>query len=280
MTRPLGILRGSFGRVALLDMNTSLVEHAHHHCHVILKISGPDQTFHVLSKELPVRDDTAVLVNSWEPHHYTHVLPDHRTTFLALYIEPRWLADLDGSLISCSRSAFFENACVAITDEIRRLRHELARRIEDDLYDDSGELESLTRELTLAIVHRFAARGLEGFGDSGRRTTPDFRIRRVTRYMRFNAHSSFALDELAKIAGLSRPHFNHLFRTTTGVSPGVFGNSVRVEMAMRALAERQGTIGALSDELGHSAQSNFMRFFQQHTGIAPSQFRRAVLQLG
>jgi AraC-like DNA-binding protein len=37
---------------------------------------------------------------------------------------------------------------------------------------------------------------------------------------------------------------------------------------------------ALADDLGFSAHSNFTRFFQQHTGIAPRQFRRALAQVG
>ena len=45
MTEALSILRGGFGRLALLDMDTSLVDHAHPHCHLIFKASGPDQDF-------------------------------------------------------------------------------------------------------------------------------------------------------------------------------------------------------------------------------------------
>ncbi|MGC1665171.1 MAG: AraC family transcriptional regulator, partial [Bradyrhizobium sp.] len=38
MSTALRIAHGAFGRVALLDMDESLVRHAHPHCHVLLKV--------------------------------------------------------------------------------------------------------------------------------------------------------------------------------------------------------------------------------------------------
>lgn len=275
MTKALGILRGAFGRVALLDMDTSLVPHAHHHCHVILKASGPDQAFTVEDQRLPVREDTAVLVNTWEQHHYIHQKHDTRTVFLALYIEPAWLASADPSFAGCMHPAFFSQAGAAITDEIRKLRSKLVDRIGWHGYDDPKEAERLILDLTLAVAHQFAdwrsRREQTGAGD--------FRVRRAVRYMRDHVNAPYDLDAVARMAGLSRPHFNCLFRQCTGISPGLFSNAIRVEASVRALSEQDRPVGALSDELGFSAQSNFTRFFQQHTGIVPSQFRRALAQV-
>ncbi len=66
MTKALSILQGRFGRVALLDMDTSLVDHAHPHYHLIFKASGPDQSFVVEGQTVPLRSDTLVAVNSWQ----------------------------------------------------------------------------------------------------------------------------------------------------------------------------------------------------------------------
>src|SRR6476469_4071240 len=72
-------------------MDTSLMPHAHPHCHVILKASGPDQLFTVADEAYPVREDTAVLVNAWEQHRYRHCRHDVPTLFLARYTERSWL---------------------------------------------------------------------------------------------------------------------------------------------------------------------------------------------
>ena len=45
MSTALRIAHGAFGRVALLDMDWSLVRHAHPHCHVLLKVEGADTQF-------------------------------------------------------------------------------------------------------------------------------------------------------------------------------------------------------------------------------------------
>src|ERR1700755_60178 len=87
MSKALRIAHGAFGRVALLDMDYSLVRHAHPHCHVLLKVEGADTQFVVGEATCPLTDDTAVLVNGWQPHSYVHVPERPRTVILALYIE-------------------------------------------------------------------------------------------------------------------------------------------------------------------------------------------------
>lgn len=242
-----------------------------------MKVSGPDQYFIVEEKALPVRDDTAVLVNTWEQHRYLHQMHDRRTVFLALYIEPSWLAGTDRTFMRCTHPAFFSRSGVAITDEIRKLRQDLAERIRSKECDDPKEAEQLILDLTTAFAHQFADwRSPPSAPDH----VNDFRIRRAIRHMRETYRKQFDLDQVASAAGLSRPHFNFLFRHCTGVSPAVYGNAIRVEAAVRALCEQQKSVVALADELGFSAHSNFTRFFQQHTGIAPRQFRRALAQAG
>ena len=275
MTTALGIVRGSFGRVALLDMDTCLVKHAHHHCHLIMKACGPDQDFTIEGEAFPVRDETAVAVNTWQEHEYAHRPGPARTLFLALYIEPAWLADADPSFSACSKPGFFAKSCIPLGPEVKRLRSKLAEHVATDISGSLHDVEEMVLDLTLAIAHgccdsRERSRGLE------ERIPKDFRIRRAVRAMREGAGERLGLDRVASAAGLSRPHFNHLFRRCVGVSPAVFANAIRVEAAVEALRSRDVELGVISDELGFSAQSNFTRFFQQHTGTPPNQFRRVM----
>ena len=68
MSEALRIRSGSFGRVALLDMDRNLVRHAHPHCHVLLKVDGADTQFLVGETVAHLTDESAVLVNAWTPH--------------------------------------------------------------------------------------------------------------------------------------------------------------------------------------------------------------------
>ncbi|MDB5603385.1 MAG: Transcriptional regulator, AraC family [Bradyrhizobium sp.] len=278
MTRALSIVRGRFGRVALLDMDTSLVDHAHPHYHLIFKASGPDQNFVVEGQTVPLRSDTLVAVNSWQQHEYVHRHGAERTLFLALYIEPAWLADADRTFAGCSEPGFFPRAGIAITNEIDRLRAGVVRRMADP--SDPHELQELILDLCLTVSY--------GFSDwrdrSARLRTPrgsrDYRISRALRHIRDSSAEAVDLDDVANISGLSRPHFNHLFRECTGVSPRVYVNALRVETAVGRLRQHQDEIGSISEDLGFSAQSNFTRFFQQHTGTSPNQYRRVMADLG
>ena len=278
MTQALSILQGRFGRVALLDMDTSLVDHAHPHYHLIFKASGPDQNFVVEGREVPLRADTLVAVNSWQQHAYVHNHSAERTLFLALYIEPGWLADADSSFAHCSEPGFFARAGIPITPEIDRLRAGIVRR----MADASGrhdELQELILGLCLNVAYGFSDWRDRAAGLHKSRGAFDYRIGRALRRMREQAAETVDLDDMARDCGLSRPHFNHLFRHCTGVSPRVYVNALRVETAVGRLRQHRHEIGDISEDLGFSAQSNFTRFFQQHTGTSPNQYRRVMAEV-
>lgn len=58
-------------------------------------------------------------------------------------------------------------------------------------------------------------------------------------------------------------------------TPQVFRSGVRVEEAMRRVAEGSALTDVALD-LGFSAPGNFSRFFKEHTGVSPSICKRAT----
>jgi AraC-like DNA-binding protein len=260
-------------------MDTSLVGHAHPHCHLIFKVAGADQEFVVENKVYPLRRDTVVAVNAWQPHAYFHRPSGERTLFLAFYIEPGWLAEADGIFLGCARPSFFPRACVVIGAGIERLRTRLVEHMAEGTIDRPEELQQLILDLCLQVSY--------GFSDWRSCRSPllgppprDFRINRALRYMRENVAGPLDLDGVARVSGLSRPHFNHLFRTCTGLSPRLYINALRIEAAVGRMHQQHDGIRVISDALGFSAQSNFTRFFRQHTGTSPHQFRRVLDDVG
>ncbi len=278
VTKALCILRGRFGRIALLDMDTSLVGHAHPHCHLIFKVAGIDQQFIIEDKAAPLRHDTVVAVNAWQQHAYLHRQSAESTLFLALYIEPDWLVQADRRFRYCARPDFFPHACVPIGAEIKRLRARLVERMAEGPAGRPEELQQIILDLCLMLSGGLSEWRV-GHGALSR-APRDFRIARALRYMRGSAAGPLDLDDVARVAGLSRPHFNYLFRTGIGLSPRLYFNALRIEAAVGRLHQQHEGIGAISDALGFSAQSNFTRFFQQHTGTSPHQFRRVMADLG
>ena len=278
MSSAIRLFQGRFGRVALLDMTAPLVEHAHHHCHVLLKAGGADSAFLVRGERQPLTDSTVVLVNAWEPHAYQHDLPPGQDTLiLALYIEPSWLAEIQQSLALSGHPRFFPRNCVEINSNTKKLVEEFVLELwwADDIA--AARLESLLFNLMIAVIDGYSGwRDMAGLLRSRPPTAIDPRIRRAIAYMRANVAVDFDMTALAGEAGLSRAHFFALFQRETQTTPLVYANVLRVEAAIRRLTEQRQPVADISYALGFSAPSHFARFFRQHIGITPTEYRSRV----
>jgi AraC family transcriptional regulator len=280
MSDALRIAHGPFGRVALLDMDRSLVRHAHPHCHVLLKVEGDDTQFLVGERIAPLTDEQAVLVNAWETHAYVHDPRRRRTIILALYIEPHWLAEFRPNWEASSSGRFFSQTAGAITPRIRSLAHDLATSMVH-APDAKAEHEELLGRLMISVIERFSdwQRVAPSLRNAARASGMDWRIRRAVKAMREDPGASPSVDRLARAAGLSRAHFFRLFGQATGVSPNVFLNVLRLESAVTSMVATQEPVASVSERLGFSAPAHFTRFFRDHAGVTPIAFRQ-VTRLG
>jgi AraC-like DNA-binding protein len=279
MSTALRIAHGPFGRVALLDMDRSLVRHAHPHCHVLLKAEGADTQFAVGNGLVSLTDSQAVLVNAWEPHAYVHDPVRPRTIILALYIEPAWLKSFRPNWAASGGAGFFERPAGELSARIRHLAMELAQGM---LADPGASVaqEQLLSDLMIAVIERFTPwRSLSMSLAAGDRHRFDWRIRRVVDLMRADPAAGGDTDRLAREAGLSRAHFFRLFERSTNVTPHVYLNVLRMELAVQAIVHRQESLGEVGQRLGFAAPAHFTRFFRDHAGVKPSEFR-AVARMG
>lgn len=279
MTTALRIAHGQFGRVALLDMDTPLVSHAHSQCHVIFKASGADSAFYVSEERLPVTDKTAILVNAWEPHYFFSEPDFPRTVYLALYIEPKWLATLHRPFHLSGHPCFFPRACVEITPHIRRLADNLIGELLSLIPMSRDTLETALFDLMLAISEQFSAlRSIDELVRPEGLQLPDSRIQRAISYIENNLGQPLDADSLAGAAHLSRAQFFVRFRHATGMTPNFFVNMRRAEAACRQLArqDERTSVGRLAEGLGFSDQGHFTRFIRGQLGVTPSEYRRVV----
>jgi AraC family transcriptional regulator len=275
MSNALRIAHGPFGRVALLDMDRSLVRHAHPHCHVLIKAEGADTQFAVGDDLIALTDTQAVLVNAWEPHAYVHDPRCPRTIILALYIEPEWLRLFRPNWSASAGPKFFEQPAGELSAGIVSM----ARNLTDAMLSDPGAgaaHERLLSDLMIAVIERFTA--WRNVGPSMRDTAAalapaDWRIRRAVDRMRARPAGDCDVATLAREAGMSRAHFYRLFTRQTKASPHVYLNVLRMELAVDAIVRRPGSLADLSGQLGFSAPAHFTRFFRDHAGVKPSEFR-------
>jgi AraC family transcriptional regulator len=278
MSTALRIAHGEFGRVALLDMDRSLVRHAHPHCHVLIKASGADTHFAVGDDFVALTDNQAVLVNTWQPHAYVHDPSRPRTIILALYIEPDWLKCFRSNWTANGVAGFFERPAGELSPRIRKLSMDLATVMLDDPAANSTQKQLLS-DMMISIIERFTpwrnlSRSLPAFSQS--RNPSDWRIRRAIDLIRSDPLAVRDVDALAREVGLSRAHFYRLFEQSTRMTPHIYVNLLRMELAVKTVLHGHESLTAVSEQLGFAAQSHFTRFFRDHAGVNPSEFRHVA----
>ena len=279
MSTALRIAHGAFGRVALLDMDRSLVRHAHPHCHVLIKVAGADTQFAVGDQLVDLTDQQAVLIDAWKPHAYVHDERRPRTIILALYVEPEWLNRFRSNWGVNSASAFGAKNAGEISARMRALAMDLAQAMLTDPASRAAH-ERLISDLMISIIERFTSWRSAAERIPVDRQSIDWRIRRIIALMRTDPGRALDADALAREAGLSRAHFFRLFESSTRVTPHVYLNALRLELAVNAIVhDNNVSLSPLSRRLGFSAPAHFSRFFRDHAGVSPSEFG-TVARLG
>ena len=278
MSKVIRLLHGEFGRVALLEMDAPLVTHAHHHCHILCKVGGPDTAFQVRGKNCPLTNDNAVLINAWEEHSYLHLpVGGSNPILLALYLEPKWLASFSKKFLASSHPRFFMSNLSTLGAHQKQALEKISMELwwSDQITHD--QLESMLLELTLSFMENADVITSGDLRNSGNTLAfMDPRIRKAIHLMRTSPQGFTDISLVAKSVNLSRSHFFELFRRCTGLSPVVFANVLRMEFAFDALADKDESLIHIGDELGFSAQGHFTRFFKQHQGVTPSLYRQQV----
>lgn len=75
---------------------------------------------------------------------------------------------------------------------------------------------------------------------------------------------------------LSTGYFGQLVKTETGRTAKEFINDRMIAVAKEYLNDTNLAVGQVSELLGFEYPQHFVRFFKQHTGTTPTQFRKAI----
>jgi AraC family transcriptional regulator len=81
------------------------------------------------------------------------------------------------------------------------------------------------------------------------------------------------LDQMARVAGVSRGHFVRVFRRATGQSPHQYVVDRRVDFVRERLFEPRADLAALSVRAGFASHSHMTQAFRRRIGLTPSAFR-------
>lgn len=278
MSNVIRLLHGNFGRVALLEMDGPLVTHAHHHCHILCKVSGPDTAFQTKEIICPATSENAVLINAWEEHAYLHIKNQKQLPILlCLYLEPKWLASFSKKFIASSHSHFFPSNTYLLDTFQKQMIEKISMELWWSDLITNEHLEQMLVELCVSFLDGVESISLNEIRKVNNQfILMDPRIRKAISLMHNSPQGFQNVNEIAAKVNLSRAHFFELFRKSTGLSPIVYSNVLKMEFAFEALTKEKESLINIGDDLGFSAQSHFTRFFKQHQGVTPGHYRRQV----
>lgn len=273
MSQAYALHEGAFGRVVVLELRDHLVAHAHAETQFAFWLGGGRVQANLGNGEVvQYSEDVALGTNAYESHDARLLDKGSAAMFLIFYISKTWL---DERRAASGRSFFFPSphvpispalrqACWRLLDIVMSPHHESRHRIEFEV----ESLIGVAIDATLAPVDPA----------NTRKPAPllDHRLRAAIAYMRAHVAEPISVEDVAGKVGLSRAHFFSLFRDQLSTTPQVFWSAVRVEEVVRRLTMREEPLTSVAMELGFSSPGNFSRFFKEHMGVSPSQFRRVA----
>jgi AraC-like DNA-binding protein len=132
-----------------------------------------------------------------------------------------------------------------------------------------GLLDVLFTQLLRLIVEEQGDTGA-GFGHAIR----DPHIRQVVTLLHREYARDWTLDALARAVGLSRSVLAERFRVNMGDTPLAYLRTVRLQRAMRLLAEGAQTIEQVAVAVGYQDAFGFSKAFKKAVGESPGEFRK------
>lgn len=157
-----------------------------------------------------------------------------------------------------------------VVDDARLVDH---WRTLHELIIDGGPLlekESLLLQGLVDVIERHAKVGVvQEQGEDDRAVAV------VRKHLADNLSEKVSLDDLSRLAHVSRYHLLRVFQAAVGLPPHAYHNQLRVDLG-RGLLARGVSISQAAVEAGFVDQSHFTRVFKQFTGATPRQYQASV----
>lgn len=188
--------------------------------------------------------------------------------FVELPVLQRAMAEIFGSNAQKAKlrdlSAFTDEVLSSLME---RLREELMRDQASQLF-----VSAMAQAIAIHIARNYA----ETIDESrrGSPSLPAHKLKRVTELMAEHVAEDLNLDQLAAQVGLSKFHFDRLFKRATGLSPSRYQIDLRMNEARRLLRETKKSILDVALEVGYTNPSHFAKLFRRENGLTPSEYRQ------
>lgn len=129
------------------------------------------------------------------------------------------------------------------------------------------------RSLASATFAKMLYRWIANLQESQKRSPYQKQIDRIIDMMYSKLAVGWTVAEMAEEVSMSERNFRKIFSQSTGQSPKIFYNNIRLAMAKELLRLGIYTVSQIASQLGFSSPFHFSKAFKEHFGVAPSKFR-------
>lgn len=290
MNRSITVCHGSFGRLCYTELNRSKALHATRAGQLLFLIDGDDVVIKINKKSVLLSTDRAIAIDSFSAYEIPNIKspkPSSESTdsstgesakLLSIFVDPMWCAtrcaNVDPEWLSFDAQSFEINA--EIKQHVEHLLSLVKPPAPSRELGYDAALETRLCHLCNACFPQADEHNVTSPPPTNPISVCDSRIRKSLSIMNNHVRGDLGLDEIARAAGLSRPHFYRLFRDNLGFTPNVYMNLLRMEFAVERLAYGDQPVTAIALDLGFASQASFTRFFGANQGIPPTDYRRLV----
>ena len=148
----------------------------------------------------------------------------------------------------------------------------LMREVEGGCKRGSGFFEAFSRALAATILQSLVPTQPE--------LARDARIERAVQFLEQNFRDKISIEQVARVAGLSRYHFFRRFHLAVGMTPHGYLTQCRLREARRLIAHHAGqrSLAEVAVETGFSDQTHLTPHFRREFGHTPGRWRRQQQQ--
>lgn len=93
-------------------------------------------------------------------------------------------------------------------------------------------------------------------------------------YIKENLHRNITVEELSKLACMSKSSFFRSFKNELGISPVEFMNSERIAVAKKYLRNPMVSVSEAAYKSGFNNISYFVQVFRKYEGVTPASFKQ------
>lgn len=279
MTPKTVVLRGIPGKACSTQIERATTLHARPRLSFLFVLDGEPLVCSADERSPPhetrpytISVGQGVLFKPWLLHSFRPTRPNRKTHILSVCIDSEWLED--ARLSTWPHHLANNNS---ETDTAEQKVFDLVQSTIREIFENRTSAVELLQRIFLSLSsvspsheHRKPSRPI----------VRDYRIRRALTYLSERVGEDFLCGKIASAAGLSRPHFFRTFKEHTGLTPRLFYNALRLERAENSLLEIDTPVQEIALDLGFSAPGNFTRFFKNHVGISPNEYRGTVIDIG